>query len=101
MRIAIIGSGRPSDPVALDNQGSNNWALAPSRTTTGRAILASDPHRVHEQPSLRYITHLTAPGLNVIGAGEPAVPRRRDHHEQQLRRRHMFAIAVKFTGRHI
>lgn len=69
-----IGSGTPSDPLALDNQGSNNWALAPSRTTTGRAILASDPHRVHEQPSLRYITHLTAPGLNVIGAGEPAVP---------------------------
>ena len=69
-----IGSGTPSDPVALDNQGSNNWALAPSRTTTGRAILASDPHRVHEQPSLRYIAHLTAPGLDVIGAGEPAVP---------------------------
>jgi penicillin amidase len=69
-----IGSATPSDPLALDNQGSNNWALAPSRTTTGRAILASDPHRVHEQPSLRYIAHLTAPGLDVIGAGEPAVP---------------------------
>lgn len=55
-------------------EGSNNWALAPSRTTTGRAILASDPHRVHEQPSLRYIAHLSAPGLNVIGAGEPNVP---------------------------
>lgn len=69
-----IGSGTPTDPVALDSQGSNNWALAPSRTTTGRAILASDPHRVHEQPSLRYVAHLTAPGLDVIGAGEPAVP---------------------------
>lgn len=71
---AAIANGQPTDPVALDAQGSNNWALAPSRTTTGRAILASDPHRVHEQPSLRYITHLTAPGLDVIGAGEPAVP---------------------------
>ncbi|MBB3900201.1 penicillin acylase family protein [Roseococcus suduntuyensis] len=71
---AAIANGTPTDPVALDAQGSNNWALAPSRTTTGRAILASDPHRVHEQPSLRYITHLTAPGLDVIGAGEPAVP---------------------------
>ncbi len=54
--------------------GSNNWALAPSRTTTGRAILASDPHRVHDQPSLRYVAHLSAPGLDVIGAGEPAIP---------------------------
>ena len=69
-----IGTGEPADPIAAENQGSNNWALAPSRTTTGRAILASDPHRVHEQPSLRYIAHLTAPGLDVIGAGEPAVP---------------------------
>jgi penicillin amidase len=25
-------------------------------------------------PSLRYIAHLNAPGLNVIGAGEPALP---------------------------
>jgi penicillin amidase len=67
-----IGSATPAE--ALSNTGSNNWALMPSRTTTGRAILASDPHRVHDQPSLRYIAHLVAPGLNVIGAGEPAIP---------------------------
>jgi penicillin amidase len=72
-----VSSGRPDQPLdaaAAENFGSNNWALAPSRTTTGRPILASDPHRVHEQPSLRYIAHLVAPGLDVIGAGEPAVP---------------------------
>jgi penicillin amidase len=66
--------GSASAAEALSNSGSNNWALIPSRTTTGRAILASDPHRVHDQPSLRYIAHLVAPGLNVIGAGEPAIP---------------------------
>ncbi|MCA8926919.1 MAG: penicillin acylase family protein [Alphaproteobacteria bacterium] len=54
--------------------GSNAWALSPARTTTGRPILASDPHRAHQMPGLRYIVHLQAPGLNVIGAGEPAVP---------------------------
>ncbi len=54
--------------------GSNAWALTPERTTTGRAILASDPHRAHQLPGLRYMVHLQAPGLNVIGAGEPAVP---------------------------
>jgi penicillin amidase len=54
--------------------GSNNWVVAPSRTSTGRAILANDPHREHSVPSLRYISHLVAPGLNVIGAGEPALP---------------------------
>ena len=54
--------------------GSNNWVVAPSRTTTGRPILADDPHRSHAVPSLRYITHLSGPGINVIGAGEPALP---------------------------
>ena len=55
-------------------EGSNNWAVAPSRTTTGRPILANDPHRGHTVPSLRYISHIVAPGMNVIGAGEPALP---------------------------
>jgi penicillin amidase len=54
--------------------GSNNWAIAPSRTTTGRAIMAGDPHRNHALPATRYLVHMTAPGLDVIGAGEPAVP---------------------------
>ncbi len=58
----------------LTSSASNNWAVAPSRTTTGRPILANDPHRSHAVPSLRYIAHLVAPGLNVIGAGEPALP---------------------------
>ncbi len=55
-------------------QGSNNWTVSGSRTDTGRPILASDPHRAHALPSLRSIVHLTAPGLDVIGAGEPALP---------------------------
>ena len=57
---------------ALD--GSNNWAVRPERSSSGRALLATDPHRLQELPSLRYTVHLNAPGLNVIGAGEPAVP---------------------------
>lgn len=54
--------------------GSNNWVIGPSRSITGRPILANDPHRGHSVPSLRYITHLVGPDLNVIGAGEPALP---------------------------
>jgi len=63
--------------AALDAQlmeGSNNWTIAPSRTETGRPILANDPHRQLGVPSLRYIVALNAPGLNIIGAGEPALP---------------------------
>ena len=55
-------------------EGSNNWVISPARTATGRPILANDPHREQSVPSLRYVVHLVAPGLNVIGAGEPALP---------------------------
>ncbi|MCA9299920.1 MAG: penicillin acylase family protein, partial [Phycisphaerales bacterium] len=60
--------------LATDNEGSNNWALAGAITETGRPILASDPHRVHSVPSLRYMVHLTAPGIDVTGGGDPAMP---------------------------
>jgi len=55
-------------------EGSNNWAIAPALTSTGRAIMASDPHRAHAAPSLRYMVHLSAPGMDLIGAGEPSSP---------------------------
>lgn len=55
-------------------EGSNNWVIAPSRTETGRPILANDPHRTLGVPSLRYVVGLNAPGINIIGAGEPALP---------------------------
>src|SRR5678810_458369 len=35
---------------------------------------ANDPHRAIAVPALRYLVHLVAPGWNVIGAGEPALP---------------------------
>lgn len=54
--------------------GSNNWVIAGARTDTGKPILGSDPHRAHSLPSLRYIQHLKAPDLDIIGAGEPCVP---------------------------
>ena len=63
-----------NDSVAEPPEGSNSWVVAPSKSATGRAIMANDPHRAYSAPSLRYIVHLSAPGLDVIGAGEPALP---------------------------
>lgn len=59
---------------AVESEGSNNWAISGARTDTGRPIMALDPHRVHAVPALRYFVHLTMPGLDVIGAGDPAAP---------------------------
>jgi penicillin amidase len=64
--------GWPAGNVALD--GSNNWTVSGNLSTTGRPILANDPHRTIGNPSLRYLVHLNAPGWNIIGAGEPALP---------------------------
>lgn len=66
----------PSAPPTprIEPEGSNNWVIGSSRTRTGRPLLADDPHRVVSLPGLRYIAHLSAPGLDVIGAGEPALP---------------------------
>ena len=70
----FIGSDQrivfPAHPI----EGSNNWTVAGARTSTGKPLLANDPHRVVGLPSLRYMVHLVAPGWNVIGAGEPALP---------------------------
>lgn len=53
---------------------SNNWTISGALTSTGKPMLANDPHRTQSVPSLRYIAHLVGPGWNVIGAGEPALP---------------------------
>jgi penicillin amidase len=60
--------------VRFAEQGSNNWVVDGSLTATGKPILANDPHRPVQLPSLRKTVHLVAPGWNVFGAGEPALP---------------------------
>ncbi len=63
-----------SDVAYARLEGSNNWVVSGAKSVTGKPILANDPHRIITNPAVRYITHLVAPGWNVIGAGEPASP---------------------------
>jgi penicillin amidase len=65
-------------------EGSNAWVIAPSRTTTGRAILANDPHLPFSIPSPRMITHLSAPGFNLVGAGPAWTPGVQFGHNDQI-----------------
>lgn len=69
-------SGSPLSPFLIDDPdvGSNNWVVSGSHTKSGKPLLANDPHRVLHVPSLRYFVHLSAPGWNVIGGGEPVLP---------------------------
>lgn len=70
----LVGSDRRMEFPAQAGQGSNNWTVSGKLTATGKPLLANDPHRIVAEPSLRYIVHLVAPGWNVIGATEPALP---------------------------
>lgn len=70
----LVGSDKRIEFPQQAREGSNNWTIAGARTASGKPLLANDPHRVLALPSLRYMVHLVAPGWNVIGAGEPALP---------------------------
>ncbi len=54
--------------------GSNNWALGPTRTETGRPLLAGDPHRVFEIPNMYAQHHLACDSFDAIGLTVPGVP---------------------------
>jgi penicillin amidase len=56
-------------------KASNNWAVMPSRSANGHALLAGDPHLDLSLPSLWYEAHLVVPGtLDVYGATIPGAP---------------------------
>src|SRR5437660_2846655 len=65
---AIDLSDRPEEV------GSNNWVVSGKLTSSGFPMMMNDPHRAQGAPSLRYWVHLVAPGWNVLGGGEPALP---------------------------
>lgn len=71
---AVIRKPERPAPIGFDGDGSNNWAVAGARTPSGKPVLGSDPHRAHSLPGLRYVIHLTAPGIDLIGGGEPTLP---------------------------
>ena len=61
-------------PGGKEGIGSNNWALNGKLTTSGKPLLANDPHLGLSAPAIWYMAHLEAPGLNVIGATLPGIP---------------------------
>ena len=54
--------------------GSNNWAVAGSKTKSGAPILCNDPHLGLNLPSIWYEMQLSTPTHNVYGATFPGSP---------------------------
>ena len=64
------------DELGLDAfQGSNNWAVAGKKSTTGKPLLANDKHLGLNIPGIWYQMHQVIPGkLNVTGVVLPGQP---------------------------
>lgn len=55
--------------------GSNSWALAPDKTTTGGTLIANDPHMQYSIPALWHQVHLVLEDdFDAIGISIPGVP---------------------------
>ena len=63
-------------PLDVDDiiLGSNNFAVAGSRTVDGRAILANDPHLMISAPAIWYRCRLEWPDHLLLGLSLPGVP---------------------------
>ena len=64
-------------PETLGPQGlgSNNWAVGPSRSASGRAMVANDPHLDNRiLPGTWHPVGLFAPGIQAVGAALPGMP---------------------------
>ncbi|QYX78945.1 penicillin acylase family protein [Streptomyces akebiae] len=54
--------------------GSNGWLIDGSRTATGQAVIAGDPHRFIEEPGVYQQIHLSCPEFDVVGLAVPGMP---------------------------
>lgn len=61
-------------PLAEPRTASNAWAVAGSRTDSGKPLLASDPHLSLTAPSLWYLARIVTGDGTLVGATAPGVP---------------------------
>ena len=60
--------------LADRDSGSNNWAVAGSRTASGKPLVAGDPHRALDVPNVYYQNHIACAEFDAIGLSFPGFP---------------------------
>lgn len=86
-RVLRAGTGGPAEPdpdprraalgtllAGLSRSGSNVVAVAPSRSASGAALLASDPHLGLSLPNLWLIAGMRSPSYHAVGMMVPGLP---------------------------
>lgn len=77
MNFGYIASDRKvlADPSINEAGGSNAWAVAPSRSASGKAMLLANPHLPWAPSQLTYYeAQISSPGLAVYGATQVGLP---------------------------
>jgi penicillin amidase len=73
--VTVLAAGESSALVAPMEVGSNNWAIGPTRSASGSAVLVNDPHLdARILPGIWFPVGLFSPGVRAVGAALPAVP---------------------------
>ncbi len=70
---SVLQLDKNSEKTEMPN-GSNNWAVAGSKTKSGYPILCGDPHLRLTLPSIWYEMQMTIDGKSVQGATLPGAP---------------------------
>jgi penicillin amidase len=60
--------------VVQPSSASNAWVIDGAHTTTGKPIVANDPHLNFQSPSVWYFAGIDTPTLKLFGATVPGVP---------------------------
>lgn len=61
-------------PTANERAASNNWVVDGAHSSTGKPILANDPHLLYSAPSVWYLARLITPHLHLAGGMIPGAP---------------------------
>ena len=80
-KLAENGFAPTADDLA---DGSNGWAIAPSHSADGKAMLLMNPHLAWGGETTYFEIHLTAPGIDLYGATQIGVPSLRFVMSEQL-----------------
>ena len=73
-RVDQLWNPGQSTRFSRETGGSNGWAIGPSRSASGNALLLGNPHLPWSDLYLFYETHLVAPGINAYGTSLVGIP---------------------------
>src|SRR3954454_6109334 len=71
---AQIAEVRQAVGLSLERAGSNNWAVSGARSTTGKPLLANDPHISATIPDVWYAVELSTPDQEMRRGSLPGTP---------------------------